>query len=404
MIDTTQTNYILADTRDEVLNTPPGPGLLAISKDTSSLFVSDGNRWVETNITYKHNIEHAVTANASLTQSPLLHFDTSVTNSMENIRGVTISEDEPVARINSLVSNESLIAHSHHSGVYTENDVNNNSSIVLAGNQGMIPDLKQAQKRDGAMTIICVLTPTPNVLGNDSLGRPSGIERRWDSPADADVNDANTYGPNRYSTSVISSAQYYLNTFQHSNQGGVISHFVYLSPSNQTTHVYNSGNTHVNWSFPQSYMKLATDPVYWFDESEVSDPVNGGPGNRVHHYNQNYIGKPQIFSIRVESNKQMSVGGATKVKLHTFHLSNYNANTSFSLMDSSAYQVKSSELHHGLALGKTLGGYGNHTFNVYMNWHEMMYFDKYLTDKDLNLLGETLANKWNTGTGDTWRL
>lgn len=403
MIDTTQTNYILADTRDEILNTPPGPGLLAISKDTSSLFVSDGNRWVESNITYKHNIEHAVTANTSLTQSPVLHFDTSITDSMENIRGKTPTDNDPVARINSVVSNEAMISKPHHSGTYSSSDVNNNSAILLAGEHGMRPDLLQSQKRDGSMTILCVLTPTPNVLGNDSLGRPSGLERRWDSSADAVEGDTTTYGPNRYSTSIIDDVQYYFSTFQYKNDGSVITHKVEMRNSNQNQQLYFSGEKHLSWGMPQSFQRLETDPGFWFDESEVSDPVNGGPGNRIHHYNKNYIGRPQIYSIRVESNKGMNVGGALKVRLHTFDNSKYDPPMAFEMTSDTSYQVKSSELHHGLSIGLAYGGYGRSSYNSYMSFHEMLYFDKYLTDKDLNLLGESLATKWDTGIGDTWR-
>ena len=401
MIDTTQTNYILADTRAEVLNTPPGPGLLAISKDTSSLFVSDGDRWVETNITYKHNIEHAVTANTSLTQSPVLHFDTSVDASIENIRSKTATEQQPVARINSLVSNEALISKPHYAGVYTENDVNNNSAIVFTGSQGMIPDLRQSQKRDGGATIICVLTPTPNVLGNDSDGQPSGLERRW-VPHDHDSDGG--YGENRYSTPRITSAQNYFSTYQHQQYGSATTHKVSLVQSNQNNHMYVSGDLYVAGGMNQSTQLITTTPSYYFDESDVADPVNGGPGNRVHHYNQNYIGKPQIFSVRVESNKQMNAGGALKVACHTYYPSVYDYDYAWDLRTSTSYQQRSSELNHGLALGKSQSGWGSSGFNVYMSFHEMMYFDKYLTDKDLNLLGESLANKWDTGIGDTWRL
>lgn len=400
MIDTTQTNYILADTRAEVLNTPPGPGLLAISKDTSSLFVSDGDRWIETNITYKHNIEHAVTANTSLTQSPVLHFDTSVDASMENIRSKAATEQQPVARINSLVSNEALISKPHYAGVYTENDVNNNSAIVFTGAQGMIPDLRQSQKRDGGATIICVLTPTPNVLGNGSDGQPRGLERVW-TPHDPEEGG---YGTNRYSSPTITSHQNYFSTYQHHNYGSTITHKVANTISNSNNHVYVSGEGYVSAGFNQSTYSIDAYPSWWFDENDVADPVNGGPGNRVHHYNQNYIGKPQIFSIRIESNKQINTGGALKVACHTWYPSVYDYDYAWHLRQDTNYQHKSSELNHGLALGKNQSGFGSTGFNVYMSFHEMMYFDKYLTDKDLNLLGESLASKWNTGIGDTWRL
>lgn len=400
MIDTTQTNYILADTRAEVLNTPPGPGLLAISKDTSSLFVSDGDRWVETNITYKHNIEHAVTANTSLTQSPVLHFDASVGASIENIRSKTATEQQPVARINSLVSNEALISKPHYAGVYTENDANNNSAIVFTGAQGMIPDLRQSQKRDGGATILCVLTPTPNVLGNDSDGQPSGLERRW-VPHDP---DAGGHGENRYSTPRITSSQNYFSTYQHQQYGSATTHKVALIQSNANNHMYVSGDAYASGTMNQSTQLLSNTPTYYFDENDVADPVNGGPGNRVHHYNQNYIGKPQIFSVRVESNKQMNAGGALKVACHTYYPGVYDFDYAWNLRSDTSYQHRSSELNHGLALGKGQSGWGSSDFNVYMSFHEMMYFDKYLTDKDLNLLGESLANKWDTGIGDTWRL
>ena len=425
MNDTSQTQYILADTRDEVLNTTPGDGLLAISKDTSSLFVSDGNRWIETNINSKHNIEYQVTATKSISQSPLLHFDADDQSSIENATGQMVENNQPIARINSSVSNEAMVSTPANAPVYVENDLNSNAGILAFGAQGMTPDLNAAEARDGAMTVVCVFTPTANALGLDEQGRKSGLERRWDPIAGAfgtatGDRAASSYTPsangqdNRYSKSRIASNQHIISTYSQSFQ----THQIRIHYSNNNNYFYAFRDGHSGAiAYPQSHQTTvhdlsSSDPNSGLDQYSGPDYLIDGvfrspgiPGNKIHHWNQNYLGKPQIVSIRVENNKDRDFGTFLKAQLHTFHPSYFETTYPYGINWLSSAINYSSVINHGLSIGAYNNSYGSTSYNVHAAFHEMMYFDKYLPDSDLNILGEQLAEKWNTGaSNDTWRL
>ena len=406
MIDTTQTNYILADTRDEILNTQPGNGLLAISKDTSSLFVSDGNRWIETNINSKHNIEYPITSNIDISQSPVIHFDTTDTATMENATGGEVVDTQPVTRINSIVSNEAMVTPPTYAPVYIANDHNNNPGVLAFGYQGMTPDLDVAEKRDGAMTILCVYTPTKNALGLDDQGRESGLERRWDSPAN--VTNASNAGSNRYSLPRITGDQYIVSAFVHGEQKQCYRWKV----SNASTVHYGLYGAHKTHNFPESYMTTVHDPAGVEQNGGYTHLISGvlrsdgtTPGNRIHHWNQNFIGKPQIVSIRVENNKDRSFGTMLKVQLHTFHPESLDTPYPYNVVWDSDNTNYSSIINHGLSFGTYTANHSSIYYRAHATFHEMMYFDKYLPDSDLGKLGEELVDKWDTGGGNNiWRL
>jgi len=424
MNDTSQIRYILADTRDEVLNTAPGNGLLAISKDTSSLFVSDGSRWIETNINSKHNIEYLVTSEKSISQSPLLHFDADDQSSIENATGNMVTDNQPIARINSSVSNEAMVSTPTNAPVYIESDLNSNAGILAFGAQGMTPDLNAAEARDGAMTVLCVFTPTANALGLDELGRKSGLERRWDPIAgvleeQSGDRAAGAFAPsangqnNRYSFPRITSAQYIINTYSQSLQ----KHHARQVISNGNTYFYGFHDMSNFTSFPQSHQTTvhdlsSSDPNSGLDQhsgpGNLVDGVvrsDGSPGNRIHHWNQNYLGKPQIISIRVENNKDRNFGTFLKIQLHAWHPHHFETTYPWNIIWSGSTINYSSVINHGLSIGTYNTSYGNTSYSVHASFHEMMYFDKYLPDSDLTILGERLAEKWNTGgSTDTWRL
>jgi len=406
MIDTTQTNYILADTRLEITNTNPEPGLLGISKDTSSLFVSDGNRWIETNINSKHNMEHQVTASDSINQSPLIHIDTSNNSTVENFNGNQAQDGNSVKRINSIVSNEALLTEPHLAGIYVDNDSNGNSGVKFHGVQGMNPDLDLSQKRDGEMTILCVYTPTPDVAGPGE-----GLERPWSPPNDVDPEDTATMGSNRYCIPKIGN-QSIFSTFTMNSESNCANHYVRQHYSNNTSYFYGFDDQGNSYAGPQSYMTSSSDTNVSSGNTSgesflvpgVTRADNGLTGNMYHHWNQNYVGKPQIVSYRAESNKESSTPGMLKTALHTWHPKYFDTNVNFQIQ-SLSYQKYSSLLYHGLSLGAVGSTYGHNTFYTHNTYHEIMLFDKYLTDKDLDIIGTHLASKWDTGGAtDTWRL
>ena len=94
-----------------------------------------------------------------------------------------------------------------------------------------------------------------------------------------------------------------------------------------------------------------------------------------------------------------------KIQSHAFHPALLDAPYPHTIVSDGDNTNYSSIINYGLSIGTWGNYYGSIGYRVHATFHEMMYFDKYLTDSDLNKIGEELADKWDTGGGNNiWRI
>ena len=125
-----------------------------------------------------------------------------------------------------------------------------------------------------------------------------------------------------------------------------------------------------------------------FDKTMLSDDDTV---DDYFHYNENYRGKPQILSVRVNTTEGSNPTYMSTI-MHTWHYQWLNNGRN--IYNSSIY-TPNPTLHK-----MSIGGYGLlDAPTAYLSpnmYHELLVFGSYLSDKDLNTLGTQLHQKWGT--------
>ena len=130
MIDiTSQTNYKLADTTQEVLNLTPTPaGQLAIAKDTHNLFISTGSDWQQVAKSKSYGIQHVINAQHSLNSKPVCEFDSRDMSSLKTRNNRAPEDGESVSNWFSQVSTHKLFS---DGGERAPTYVNSDHNVVI---------------------------------------------------------------------------------------------------------------------------------------------------------------------------------------------------------------------------------------------------------------------------------
>ena len=399
MIDTTtQTNYILADTRAEVLARSPAPaGQLAVSKDTNSLFVSDGNNWAETNCSRTRLLEHSLNGN-DIEHTPIHHFDANNTSQLLDTNDSSVTDGDNVSKWLSYGSNEYLTTLHHTQGTYSSDiEGTGNAGIVCPNETGYVPS-DNTQSRDCGYSVFLVWTPLTEHKGLSQKNRH--YYTPTDDPNYRTTNPSpipgSTYNNNQFIYGLpegYMSYNYVLNnnnTKQYSHTTEAMS--LYHRTSNSTRYINgNNGQTYsVDLGADQHDYKVTNYPSSYDSETSTGAGV-GYPNERHHHWNNHFLGKTQLYSARMEN------PGATRItfraELHTYHLTYYQRK--MTLANTTTLAANPTNLYRGLVLNGYPLNSGVTTHTGTNGYHEILVFDQYVSDKDYNTILNHLASKWN---------
>ena len=401
MIDiTTQTNYRLADTTQEVLNLTPTPaGQLAVAKDTHNMFISTGSDWQQVSKTKSYGIQHVINAQQSLNSKPVCEFDSRVMNSMKNMQDRSPEDGDSVSKWTSQVSSHKLTSPGGEaSPAYVANDHNGNPGVKFDYSHRIDDDRKNPMIHSTDLTFVVVATPTRNLFGDDQFGNPTGLERLvyygdgtlWNDgsrtqdqgnvganvPYDAGYEDprGHQYAYNPYNQARENVGYMYRTSTTEGYLDQQSSYFRVVQ-SNSTQHFYQALENYNSWSISTN----VSDPlITGFTDS------SGQPGTRTSNFNENFIGRPQIISTRIRErdNGQLFVDS----RIHTWNPYYYIELTS----------TGSTKIVDTLSNTRLHPLYGYSFYQGYNTIHHCYIFSEYLTDSELTKLGEQLSSDWNT--------
>ena len=404
MIDiTSQTNYKLADTTQEVLNLTPTPaGQLAIAKDTHNLFISTGSGWQQVAKTKSYGLQHVINAQHSLNSKPVCEFDSRDMSSIKTRNNRTPEDGESVSKWSSQLSTHKLHAPGGEKApTYVNSDHNGNSGIKFDQYHELIDDLSNPLLHSTDLTFVVVATPTRNLLGVDQFGNYQGLERKVyygdgtmygdgsrtqdqgnvgsNVPYDAGYEDPRgyNYAYNPYNSARLNVGQLY-DTVTTDGYSSQFQPYFSMSNSNQHVYVYHTNGQHTNFTISYSH---SDSLVTGFTAAD------GEPGRRTDNWNENFVGRPQIISSRVRERENMQT--LVDTRIHTWHPYNYIENADTNRSTRIQHTFNSSRLHPL---------YGFHFNDGYKTIHHCYIFSEYLTDSELTKLGTQLSSDWNTAT------
>ena len=406
MIDiTSQTNYKLADTTQEVLNLTPTPaGQLAIAKDTHNLFISTGSDWQQVAKSKSYGLQYVINAQQSLNSKPICEFDSRDMSSLRTIHNRAPEDGDSVSNWSSQLSTHKL--HSpggERAPTYVNSDHNGNPGIKFDVYHSMLDDRTNPLVYSTDLTFVVVATPTPNLLGVDQFGNPQGLERipyYGDGTLHGDgsrTQDQGNVGSNIPYDAGYEDPRWNYAYNPYSPPRLNVGHLF----DTTTTEGYNSSS----YSYNQPYFRIASSNQhqYFFHAADQSNhytvntnysdelitgftAADGTPGTRSDNWNENFISKPQIISSRVRERENNSTRVDTRI--HTYHPYDYIENT-----DASSMRIIDEYLNtrfHPL--------YGYSFMNGYRTIHHCYIFSEYLTDSELTKIGTQLSSDWNTAT------
>ena len=376
---TTNITTYKTGTTQEILNLDPSiPGIVAISTDTNSMFVSNGTGWSETGIHKRLGLQHTLDSGDIIGETPILHFDANDRNSMKTSRGTTCSNGDEVAEWHSQSSVERMIQDVHSRPKYISQDGNSNPVVFCDVFDGMFLDKSISPCRSGDMSVVLVYTPTRE-----------DHERVYTGPGD------NTYSSTvpggRYSYSKFQTqyaTSFYEQIFttnnirSYGNTSDCLFFSLYQYANDDTVRLYHTGG--YNSYFARLDGRYDKTPLT--DAPEVDD---------YHHYNNNYRGIPQIVSARAGMGTGVNSTHMC-MKMHTYHPSNLNIG--YKIHDTT---IKSpNPILHGFNIGGRGHADQRNTYLSPTGYHEILIFDSYLSDRDLDMLGQHLNQKWTTRIWD----
>lgn len=376
---TTNITTYKTGTTQEILNLDPStPGIIAMATDTNSMFISNGTGWSETVTNKRLGLQHTLSNGEVIGETPILHFDANNRNTMLNAAGSTCVDGDEVAIWNSLKSSERFVQDTHSRPTYVAQDANNKPGVNCAPRDGMFLDTTITPKRTGSLSFILVYTPTRE-----------DHERVYTGPGDSTVSSSSVGG--RYSYSKF---QTKYNTSFHeqlfaSDYNRSVSHTSDTIYS--TLYQYSNDNT-MEWWHAGGHMDYFAQLDGRYGKTLLKDDETV---DDYFHYNNNYRGKPQILSVRVNTTEGTNPT-YMNLTLHTWHKDYINTGR---IMYNGNINTPNPTLHK-----MNIGGYGLlDTPTTYLSpntYHEMLVFGSYLSDKDLNTLGTQLHQKWGTRLWD----
>ena len=372
---TTNITTYKTGTTQEILNLDPStPGTIAIATDTNNMFISNGTGWSETVVNKRLGLQHSLTNGETIGETPILHFDANNRNTLLNAAGSTCVDGDEVAIWNSLKSSERFIQDVHSRPTYVAQDANNKPGVNCDPRDGMFLDTAITPKRSGSFSFILVYTPTRQ-----------DHERVYTGPGDSSTSSTNVggrYSYSKFQTRYATSFYEHLFASDYNRSAGRTSDTIYAAlyqyANDNTMELWHAGG-HLDY-FAQ--LDGRYDKTLLYDDNTVDD---------YFHYNENYRGKPQILSVRVNATEGKDPTFMSVI-LHTWH--NQWLNSGRNIYNSSI-NTPNPTLHK-----MNIGGYGLlDTPTAYLSpnmYHELLVFGSYLSDKDLNTLGTQLYQKWGT--------
>jgi len=378
MTTTNITNYKTGTTQ-EIMNLDPStPGVIAIATDTHNLYISNGVGWSETVAYNRLGLQHTLESGETIGETPVLHFDANNRNTLLNATGSRCIDGDEVAVWNSLVSSERMIQDTHSRPTYIAQDLNNKPGVNCDPRDGMFIDTSITPKRTGSLSFILVYTPTRE-----------NHERVYTGPGDSTIDSTKVggrYSYSKFQTKHATSFHEMLFASDYNRSINRSSDSIYATLyqySNDTTGEMWHAGGHLDY-----FMQLdgRYDKTMLEDDETIDD---------YDHYNNNYRGKPQILSVRVNATEGKDPT-YMNMNMHTWH--NKYLNTGRTIFNNNI-NTPNPTLHK-----MSIGGYGLlDTPTSYLSpntYHEMLVFGSYLSDKDLNTLGTHLHQKWGTRIWD----
>lgn len=375
---TTNITTYKTGTKQEILNSDAStPGVIAMATDTSDMLVSNGTGWSVTVANKRIGLQHETSNGEYISETPTLHFDANNRNTLLNHRGDVCVDGDEVAIWNSIDSSERLIQQPIARPCYVASDSNNNATVDLSVGDGMYLDTSISPRRVGSMTVMLVYTPTRQ-----------HHERVYTGPGDSSTTTnqvGGRYSYSEYQANNTTTFHEKLFTTDYARNFGASQDSLYCSlqqySSDNTMQMWHPGGVTSYWA--------AIDGRY-----DLTNLIDDDSVNDLDHYNNNYRGKPQILSMRVDTST-----GVTSMKL-TLHTHNQKYLNKGQNIYSGSISTSNPILHNLCIGGEQLFD----TINTYLSpnaYHEMFIFSSYLSDKDTDTLGTNMHQKWGSRIWDT---
>lgn len=347
------TTYI-KDTRQNILNSSPNTtGEIKLATDTNSLFVSDGDSWIERPADGGYQREYQLTGDIKSLHTPYSHFDASDVTTVINASDGQASDGQSVKQwINKSGAEHMISTDTGGSPVYVANDTNGNSGISLTDEAKMMLDPDNVACRTGEFTFIAVYTH------HDDAEYLRSVSSQYTKPV---------YNNGSYISPIFST-----NPTQFVSNGGSGDPRLGIYPTNQYTYIRTSSNS--------------VSIHYTNTGSEQFDDIDGSSINGVDFYNTRFIGKPHVYYYNV-----CMIDEHRQLFANQFGTATYANSTGNPVQDRGTYYRRDMgmPIAHTLAIGKDLSGESHGTL------HELIAWNHSLTNNNIHSITEHLATKWN---------
>jgi len=344
----TVTSYI-SDTADNILATDPTAAKIGVASDTGQLFMSDGSKWLVKSNSGTIDMPWAVPSGEMISQSPMLHFDATVHDSLTNNTGDTPS---PGNKVSEWLSNKNLGSfiekRSDNQPTYTTDATSKNlPGLLFDGQDNMSLDRYKTSMHGLPLTIFTVYTPTRDSRTQRVHGGDGGVYSHSGLG-----NHANTVWADRS-----------------------------LRGQHNSSNNYFAGTLGLQQQHYSNYIYLRTG-------TSISDTItlprsNQSKGNLFDRWNDVFLGKTQIHVCRLQFNNIVTYPHP--------HINVLNTHLTWSIYDDRIW-IDTSTQH--VDYGYNLRGMQLGNESSYNTLHELIIFNHGLITPEINDIGSYLFDKW----------
>lgn len=363
MNTSTITQYI-SDTVDNILSSSPSSNRIGVASDTGELFISDGIKWYNHTSTGMIDQQQTLSTGTTISQTPMLSFDASVSSSLSNHVGDTPVADEPISSWRSDMNTGNFIeTRAINQPVYKTNITpRNNPGIMFDGISNMSLDRGNTSITGLPLTIFTVYTPT----------RDSKTIRQFDGVS-SQTQPGGYYSKNMLGNHInhVWSNRILRNRSVTYTRGAVG-----LMHTHSNAYIYNYTASHINQMLQLPQYNTVSSSIYH---------------DNLQSWNDNFLGKTQIHVCKIAPVDTTRNGGNNNAGaplidvVNTWLTWNPGSDTKTYTWDSSYNYGDIGYCLAGLQLGNQ---------SSYNTLHEFSIYNHSLSQSEINSKGEHLFNKW----------
>tara|TARA_B100002019_G_scaffold287101_1_gene298595 strand:+ start:1597 stop:2673 length:1077 start_codon:yes stop_codon:yes gene_type:complete len=344
----TVTSYI-SDTAANILATDPTTAKIGVASDTGQLFMSDGKKWLARSNSGTIDLPWAVPSGEIISQSPMLHFDAFVHDSLTNNTGDTPNMGHKVSEWRSNKNFGAFIEKRiDKQPTYTKDATSKNlPGLLFNGQENMSLDRYKTSMHGLPLTIFTVYTPTRDSRTLRVHGGSGGT----------------------YSISELGN---------HTNT--VWADRVLRGSDNNTVN-YTAGTLGLQQQHVNNHIYLRTGTNIG---SRIDLPRSNQPkGDLFDKWNDEFLGKTQIHVCKLQFHDNAIYPNP--------HIDVLNTHLTWSIYDDQAWSDTSTQ---HVDTGLNLRGLQLGNEKSYNTLHELIIFNHGLISSEINEIGSYLFDKW----------